>query len=185
MSEQSILEEVLLKKGETIFTQGMLLNVTSNSKIFEFMNRNTSCLVTCLSLQHLQRHDFLNSNTCFCLRLYGIHIFLTKFGNLGNSVQPLLCELLLYQQRPPSLQQPCLQPSQLPLEPLQRLPLCTRVESNCPAVTVKSRSTGRPKNNCRLSSVDERLIDSIVFFDKLLARKISNGSNTYLPLLYP
>ena len=35
------------------------------------MNTNMSRLVTCLSLQHPQRLDFLNSNTCFCSQLYG------------------------------------------------------------------------------------------------------------------
>ena len=34
------------------------------------MNRNTSCLVTCLGLQHAQRLDFLK-NTCFYSQLYG------------------------------------------------------------------------------------------------------------------
>ena len=37
------------------------------------MNRSMSRLVTCLGLQHPQRLDFLNSNTCFCSRLYGIY----------------------------------------------------------------------------------------------------------------
>ena len=32
-----------------------------------------SRLVTCLGLQHPQRPDFLNSNTCQCSRLYGIY----------------------------------------------------------------------------------------------------------------
>ena len=51
--------------------QGMLLTATSKSNFFEFMNRSTSRLVTCLGLQHPQRLDFLNSNTCFYSRLYG------------------------------------------------------------------------------------------------------------------
>ena len=38
------------------------------------MNRSMSRLVTCLGLQHPQRLDFLNINTCFYSRLYGIQI---------------------------------------------------------------------------------------------------------------
>ena len=35
-----------------------------------FLNINKSCLVTCLGLKRTIKVDFLNSNTCFCSRLY-------------------------------------------------------------------------------------------------------------------
>ena len=57
----------------------MLLTVTSKSKFFAFMNRSTYSLVTCLSMQHPQRLDFLNSNTCFCSWLYSNFNFETAY----------------------------------------------------------------------------------------------------------
>ena len=51
---------------------GHVTNRDFEMHFFEFMNSDMSRLVTCLGLWHPLRLDFLNSNTCFYSRLYGI-----------------------------------------------------------------------------------------------------------------
>ena len=63
--------------------------------ILNSTTRSMSRLVTCLGLQHPQGLDFLNSNTCFYSRLYGIFWkkggILFKGGNysLGDSIKEI------------------------------------------------------------------------------------------------